>query len=779
MKRKVDQTRTDTAKRSTTIVTGFKSNVPDLEVAIEKVNRIVAETTTLATKLGTLFILSNQDSLLDLCLDQTFWNWCMEMVSTTKGKETNSCKVVEHSVHAPRGVKRKKDEPSEGYLARKKAHESKLATALAEMNSSKVKKPKKLKARGKRESEEEFQSRHAEHLRQAEAYAVHETLRESYRLTRFEQTDLAQLQLEKEEKDARKNKVKPALFDFWKDLRSEIQEANPNWTPHPRDHLGYLQADAIATIVTSVRNSFSTTFEKRLSKAFSTEASKIIEELQESKLPGSEKVSKKDAADLRAVIVGCLFSIVKRTPLPKWQERRKALFDERIDMDRINLVAAEYSVLLPDEGKLDPDHIFKNCHLYLRAAKFLQTKGTKTSFLPQFDPKARHLMLNVHGLSNLLAFSHKVLGFNVRQWLPEDLANVYFGASGRSHKFPADVDLEKLYKHLFRAPKFRQGVKRFAGVMKTDGIKACWLFEVVAVAGPKRLKVGPPPTSTLDQLKKGKVYENGKDVILVDGGVQVRRLYADPGHVTLLSGVEEVEGEAFDPKTCRKFRIGNKEYRSMAGMSQRRNKANSLRNEDSEYQEACADLSSASSKTWDPGEYRTHVLCLAKHWQGLFEHSFLPYVRRHKFLNYRGKQRAISQIVAKLVPGDRSRTVLVVGNGCRSATSRGHDSAPGKSLRKALCKYFPVVLCDERNSSARTCCCPGVSATRGHYDSKAKHKRSGESIEGRRIRGLAHCPSCGSTVDRDTSAAVNIARIFRSQLAEGRPDINPLLVARD
>jgi hypothetical protein len=90
-------------------------------------------------------------------------------------------------------------------------------------------------------------------------------------------------------------------------------------------------------------------------------------------------------------------------------------------------------------------------------------------------------------------------------------------------------------------------------------------------------------------------------------------------------------------------------------------------------------LSDHSSRTWDAGDYRLHVLTTVKHWSALFRHAFRPYIRHFRFANYQAKQRILNKIATELCPKGR-RTIVVVGNGVAKATSRGYDAAPGKAF---------------------------------------------------------------------------------------------------
>jgi hypothetical protein len=108
------------------------------------------------------------------------------------------------------------------------------------------------------------------------------------------------------------------------------------------------------------------------------------------------------------------------------------------------------------------------------------------------------------------------------------------------------------------------------------------------------------------------------------------------------------------------------------------------------------------------------------------------------------------------------KTVLVVGNGCNKATSRGHDSAPGKALRKQLGRHFVILMSSEFRSSITSPCCH-VHVRHGHFDANAtKTNKQGvkKSREGHKVRGLFYCETCTTPFDRDYAAAHNIRAIF-------------------
>jgi len=78
---------TDTFE-SRTIVTGCHMKNPDFSDILSKLHRVAAEVMTMATKFGSLFLLEQiqHGVMTDFFLNQTFWRWCIEMVSLKKGE---------------------------------------------------------------------------------------------------------------------------------------------------------------------------------------------------------------------------------------------------------------------------------------------------------------------------------------------------------------------------------------------------------------------------------------------------------------------------------------------------------------------------------------------------------------------------------------------------------------------------------------------------------------------------------------------------------------------
>lgn len=217
------------------------------------------------------------------------------------------------------------------------------------------------------------------------------------------------------------------------------------------------------------------------------------------------------------------------------------------------------------------------------------------------------------------------------------------------------------------------------------------------------------------------------------------------------------------------YRLTNREYRNLTGMAAAKHHRQRLHARDKDACRAFDALSYASAKVLTSDDFALHVIMLTTSWDHLFRYAFKPRFRAINFTAYCNKQRAIETIASGLVRGfaqggaDASpKTVLIVGNGCNTATSRGHDSAPGKALRKQLARHFVIIMSLEFRSSITSPCCR-VHVRHGHFDANAtKTNKRGEktSRHGHKVRGLFYCESCNKPFDRDFAAAHNIRAIF-------------------
>ena len=350
-----------------------------------------------------------------------------------------------------------------------------------------------------------------------------------------------------------------------------------------------------------------------------------------------------------------------------------------------------------------------------------------------------------------------------------------------------EAQFNLVVRDLFHIPRFGALIPgkrfRFDGAITTDGVSACFLFAERVVEkkrkpdtctknGKKKPRIAPPtetvPIIVSSSLSPG-IYEHGKDFWLQPDDSRTY-LFVDPGHVNIMSGVfehfildaEEQKIAEFDPKTAKHYSMTNRWYRANTGMKRRAKRAETYRQSQPLLVAAMLNLSNNSSKTWDPGKYRAHLGCVLKHWSVLFDYAFTPKIRHDRLTAYQDKQRIVHKIDAKLKEID-PKIVLVVGSGVSSATSRGHDSAPGKQLRARLAQFMPVIMTPEQFTSKKAPCCR-VDVYYGKFDSRHPTR------PGKRIRGLSHCQKCGLTFDRDFAAAVNIRAIFWHQASERTRD---------
>jgi hypothetical protein len=385
---------------------------------------------------------------------------------------------------------------------------------------------------------------------------------------------------------------------------------------------------------------------------------------------------------------------------------------------------------------------------------------------------------------------------------------------------------QRVMLDLFKMPRASQMKRRcnFEGTFTTDGVKACWLFKRTGIPKAsqkktqknKKRRIGNPAAATAVPYDSDQEDEEPKEVPVLCASKLMPGLYAhgedfwlqredpkkegpkknyvfvDPGHVNIMTGVyESGSARCFIDEDAQLFTLTNRWYRRHTGMRKRAEQSQARRLRDVTLQAAYVDLAANSSKTWDPGKFTSHVLAVLRHWEVLFESAFFPQERYDRFAAYQGKQRIINKIikvltypaastsphqtkprnvsadVAQLTSGkiDPSQTVLVVGSGVARATSRGHDSAPGKELRRRLAVRMPVIMTPEHYTSKMSCCCHAL-VKHGHYDPSTSPKKC-------QIRGLSHCTECNLALNRDASAALNIRLIFWHQAATKRKT-NPL-----
>jgi len=247
---------------------------------------------------------------------------------------------------------------------------------------------------------------------------------------------------------------------------------------------------------------------------------------------------------------------------------------------------------------------------------------------------------------------------------------------------------------------------------------------------------------------------------------KVNILALDPGHVNIFSGLRKEPNKKCNPKDAKmKYCLTNRRNQTQTGFLRRKKASQKKRDRDVEFTQAIEALSNNSSRTWDPGKYLSHLLCYVQEWKPIFKHVYMPYIRHFRFANYQAKQRRVNQIAAEMKGSTEGKLIVVIGDGVHSATSRGHDAAPGKMLRRQLSKFLPIVMSNEQGTSARSACCH-LDVIKGVYDANSGKKA------GHKIRGILHCP-CGATWNRDLMSSLSILNIFLHQ-ASTKTNNNPM-----
>ena len=581
--------------------------------------------------------------------------------------------------------------------------------------------------------------------------------------------------------DVEKNDIKPAMFASWERLQSHL-----SFPAHDITKLTPLIEPCLTAYVTNVKVYISTTLERRISKAVKFQVDSIVETLPNA------------ARDLHGVIIGFVLAKITCRHVPVWKARRQKLIETYMSQElwsRANDIVdlhRNYLHALPQTTEaFDRDYIQKHCFKYLPYIEFLQNlQPKKFALLPQWNAAARHIRINKNVLIAIfedtrykIKIKHDVEVATTNRTFTKKENQVQLEALYNStgpQSWSADSRYQKLTLlkkagewsdedtiHVFRCllakrPRLTK-LQSFSGSLTTNLTQVSWSIykqEPKQIKGTKKAKLSrrPPkkpkdsnvPSKAANDIHPGH-YIHGEDFFIKNHDKGERRiLFIDPGHANLMSGVFD-DGDGFDAKTAKRWHLTNARYQTETGQRSRQLKSQRLRDSDLSFQYACEDLAEHSSKTWDPIVYLEHMMCYARHWDTLFDHAFQPYQRNFRQASFQAKQRIIAKIATELTKGDK-RTIVVVGNGVKSATSRGYDAAPGKGLRKQLSRYIPIIMTPEAYTSCTTSCC-GTEVVKGRHDC-----RSDKS--GYRIRGLVHCGKCGSTLDRDHTTALNIRKLY-------------------
>lgn len=687
---------------TTTIVTAFKPKHPHILEVLERIQRSVSEAMTLATKLGSLYLLEQLECELpmnEFYSSRTFWRWCLEMVTTLRSKPS----VLKISKYRQRASKPPKQRPNED--------DQVYANRIIQLTSDKKQ--------------------------------AHDSIAAS------------------------KGVIKPALYTCWQRLKTLL---GPGFVYQPRDYLTAINEPLLCAYETNLKVYIRTTLEKRMSRAISSQVAALLRDIE---------CKRSVRSNLHGAVLGYMMRKIKGDEPPNWQEKRKTLVERYISPEiwsDLEGLIGDHRRRLPamDQayrrgvgyGLFNDDYIEAHPVSFLAYLRYLSGLQTKSfAILPQWNAKARHIRLNKWSLQSVYTVASKVCKMDLSTWFPA--GNVFDSVYNKEKKqinkkaweSMQDVQVAKLFQILFVMPRINTR-RRFGLSLSTNLVTTSWLIDKpVTVSVPKHNKRVRRTVDTIDvpikavsELGAG-LYFHGTDFFLQED-IKTNWVFIDPGHVNIMYGIRERTG-SFNPRDVDRYRLTNRHYQTITGMRKRRAKSQARRDRDTEATRAWEELSENSFKTWDPGQFRDHIMCTSKHWTVLFNHAFKPYLRHFRFANYQAKQRVIKQIVTGLSPGSE-RTIVVVGNGVSRATSKGHDAAPGKALRRSLARFLPIVMTDERYTTARSACCH-ESVRYGRYDEQSEKA-------GRKIRGLLHCSCCGATLDRDHSAALNIRTLFRHHM---------------
>ncbi len=336
-------------------------------------------------------------------------------------------------------------------------------------------------------------------------------------------------------------------------------------------------------------------------------------------------------------------------------------------------------------------------------------------------------------------------------------------------------------RNLFTCPKKLK--RHWNGVVTTDGVIASWhlLKPLVPIINttrrPNKKVTSIKPTRTLEPKLYG---THGVDV-LFELTNPFNVIAVDPGHVELIHSVRSHRTEdavelldacldhllpAFPSKgkgsrrmakhrllkekQRSTFRLTNRQWAHETGRLALREKTHRLHRSLS-LQDSIDDLSKFSSKTSSRSTYLNHAAARVRTAPAFIQLMQIKSTSRWKFETYQKEQRAVEKLSTDLLGGlSPTNTLVVWGNGSFGATSKGHDSAPNKTLRHLLSRFVPIVMNSEYNTSKLSCC---------HHTVAVKLSTEGYSRRGTVLK----CKECSTMLGRDENAAHNILHIFQYQ----------------
>ena len=319
-----------------------------------------------------------------------------------------------------------------------------------------------------------------------------------------------------------------------------------------------------------------------------------------------------------------------------------------------------------------------------------------------------------------------------------------------------------IFKRIFTPPKRCKEVT----VVTTDGISASWhVHRQVEVKKGKQNKTKKTIRMNVTSTKPGQYGTHGSDTIFnTDKNTTV--ISVDPGHANIISLIRKHPEPKLDSTTRQgrmgisKFELSNSKWRDMNGNHQYNQRI--MFQTSIKLQGVIDDLSKCSSSNLN--NYEKHIEGRMGTSAKFIEVMKSRNNRRWKFEAYQKEQRAVHKLVADVLDGVDSKENVVVawGNGSFGPTSRGHDSAPNKKLRRSLSHYVPIVLIDEYNTSKKSCCCKSDCTelrTKGYM----------------RRATVMQCVDCRCILSRDTNASCNINEVFMFQVENQTHQTPPYL----